>query len=195
MTRAPGDPRISSTIAYMQCALGHRFAIADLAARVHLPPRQFRRLFSSQVGMDPAYYLRQLRLRRARLLIERTFLSVREVMAQVGYTDGRRFSRDFQSMFGVAPASYRGTSVATPLPRDALAWTHDGHDGPAHRHDGPAHRHDGPTHEYDGPAHKHDGPAHARGQTGRRRPASGPPKRPQRSGSRAKTRDPAVVFV
>jgi len=198
MTRAPRDPRISSTIAHMQCALGHRLAMADLAARVHLPPGRFRRLFTSQVGMDPAYYLRRLRLRRARLLIDRTFLSVPEVMALVGYTNVRTFSKDFRGMFGVAPAAHRGTSAATPLPRDAVSWTpHDGagrsHDGPAHRHDGPAHRHDGPAHKHDGPAQRHDGPAHARRDAGLTSPDR--VKHTQRHGSPARTRDPALLFV
>jgi AraC-like DNA-binding protein len=197
MTRAPRDPRISSTIAYMQCALGHRIAIADLAARVHLPPGRFRRLFTSQVGMDPAYYLRRMRLRRARLLIDRTFLSVPEVMALVGYTSVRTFSRDFHAMFGVAPAAQRGTSAATPLPRDAIAWTtHDGsgrsHDGPAHRHDGPAHRHDGPAHRHDGPAHRHDRPAPVRPDADAM-PRDRVKHAPQ--GSPAKTRDPALLFA
>jgi len=199
MTRTSLDPRISSTIAHMQCALGHRIGIAGLAARVHLSPERFRRLFTSQVGMDPAHYLRQMRLRRARLLIDRTFLDVGEVMALVGYTSVKRFSRDFRQMFGDAPAARRGTSAATPLRRDSLSWTlHDGpgpsHDGPAHRFDGPAHRHDGPAYRYDGPAHRHDHPAHAQRAPGRPRTASGP-KHPQRNGLPPKTRAPALSSV
>jgi AraC-like DNA-binding protein len=179
MTRTPHDPRITSTIAYMQCALGRRIGVAGLAARVHLPPGRFRRLFASQVGMDPAHYLRDMRLRRARLLIDRTFLNIREVMALVGYTNARTFSRDFRRMFGVAPAAHRGTSAATPLPRDGIAWST--HDGPAHRHDGPAHR--------------HDGPAHADAKPAATRAAPGRPKGPHRNGFPARTRDPAVLFV
>jgi transcriptional regulator GlxA family with amidase domain len=127
-TRTPHDPRIASTIAHLQCALGHGIGIAGLAARVHLTPQRFRRLFTAQVGMEPSQYLRELRLRRARLLIDRTFLSVREVMEQVGYADVRTFSRDFRRMFGAAPAARRGTEAATPLPRETMTWS--SHDEP-----------------------------------------------------------------
>jgi AraC-like DNA-binding protein len=59
-----------------------------------------------------------LRLRRARLLIERTFLSVKEVMGLVGYSDPSHFSRDFRRFHGVSPSALRGRGIVTPLPRE-----------------------------------------------------------------------------
>jgi transcriptional regulator GlxA family with amidase domain len=51
-------------------------------------------------------------MERARVLLERTFLSVREVMAQVGFRDPSHFSRDFRRFHGIAPSAVRG--VARP---------------------------------------------------------------------------------
>lgn len=92
--------------------------VPELAARVNLSPSRFRDLFSAQTGVGPAQYLQGLRLRRARLLIERTFLTVKEVMALVGYNDPSHFSRDFRRYHGVAPSSLRGRGITTPLPRE-----------------------------------------------------------------------------
>ena len=46
-------------------------------------------------------------MERASVLLERTFLSVKEVMAQVGCTDPSHFSRDFRRHHGFAPREWR----------------------------------------------------------------------------------------
>jgi AraC family transcriptional regulator of arabinose operon len=111
------DPRITWTVGYMQRHLAEPIGVAELAALVNLSPSRFRHLFGAQTGLGPGQYLQRLRLRRARLLIERTFLSVKEVMALVGYNDPSHFSKDFRRYHGLSPSALRGRGVATPLPR------------------------------------------------------------------------------
>ena len=89
--------------------------IPELAAQVNLSPSRFRALFSDQIGTGPSQYLQQLRLRRARLLLESSFLSVKEVMALVGYNDPSHFSRDFRRFHGVPPTAMRGRGIVTPI--------------------------------------------------------------------------------
>jgi transcriptional regulator GlxA family with amidase domain len=55
------------------------------------------------------------RLRRARALIERTFLTVEDVMALVGYADRDAFSRDFQLVHGMTPDALRASGFVTPF--------------------------------------------------------------------------------
>jgi AraC-like DNA-binding protein len=83
---------------------------------VNLSPSRFRELFRAQTGMGPEEYLQRLRLRRARLLIERTFLTVEEVMGLVGYNDPNHFSREFRREHVVAPSTLRGRGIVTNLP-------------------------------------------------------------------------------
>ena len=64
-------------------------------------------LFIAQTGFPPVRYLQRLRLRRARLLLEGTLLSVKEVMALVGYNDASHFSRDFRRQHGASPTEFR----------------------------------------------------------------------------------------
>jgi transcriptional regulator GlxA family with amidase domain len=109
------DPRITWAVHEMQQRLGETLSIQALAAHVNLSPSRFRQLFIAQTGTAPGRYLQRLRLRRARLLIERTFLTVKEVMALVGYNDPSHFSRDFRRCHGMPPSSLRGTGLATPL--------------------------------------------------------------------------------
>ena len=110
------DRRITWAVGYMQRHLAEPIAIPALAARVNLSPSRFRQLFGAQLGVAPAQYQQRLRLRRARLLIERTFLTVKEVMVLVGYSDPSHFSRDFRRLHGVAPSALREHGVTASMP-------------------------------------------------------------------------------
>jgi AraC-like DNA-binding protein len=101
------DTRIAQALERMEQQLETRLAIEVLAAAVDLSPSRFAHLFRRHVGTSPARYVHALRMVRARLLLERTFLSVREVMALVGCHDPSHFSRDFRSFHGVAPRTCR----------------------------------------------------------------------------------------
>jgi transcriptional regulator GlxA family with amidase domain len=83
------------------CVLEHLAATADLSLS------RFTHLFAESEGVAPADYLHRLRLARAKVLLERTFLSVREVMALVGLSDVKRFEDDFRHAYGVAPRALR----------------------------------------------------------------------------------------
>jgi AraC family transcriptional regulator, glycine betaine-responsive activator len=119
MTADRIDPRISWTVAHMQRHLAEPMAVTALAGRINLSPSRFRALFTAQTGVAPAQYLQWLRLRRARLLLERTFLSVKEVMGLVGYNDPSHFARDFRRLHGAPPTAFRGRGITTDGEGDA----------------------------------------------------------------------------
>ena len=99
----------------MQRHFADPMPVGDLAALINLSTSRFRALFTGQTGVSPAQFLQRLRLRRARLLLEHTFLSVKEVMAAVGYSDPSHFARDFRRAHGASPSELRGISSADPL--------------------------------------------------------------------------------
>jgi AraC-like DNA-binding protein len=115
MTSGLPDPRVTWVVDYLQRELSRPDVGRDLAARVNLSPSRLRALFVAQTGMSPLRYLQHVRLRRARLLIERTFLSVKEVMALVGYNDPSHFARDFRREHGAPPSAFRRDGIVTPL--------------------------------------------------------------------------------
>src|SRR5687768_15129874 len=79
------DPRIALTIARMEDALTDTPSVPKMAAAVDLSLSRFAHLFRDETGVPPARYLHTVRMQRARVLLERTFLSVKEVMARVGF--------------------------------------------------------------------------------------------------------------
>ena len=81
--------------------------VETLAAGVNLSPSHFTHLFRQETGLTPAQYLRAVRLERARVLVTRTFLTVKQVMTQVGISAASHFTRDFRRYHGVTPSEAR----------------------------------------------------------------------------------------
>src|SRR5918993_2454669 len=104
----PGmDPRIKHAVAFIGEHLQSRITVEDLAAKAELSVSQFTRLFRRDLGSTPSAFVNRLRIERAALLLERTNLSVGEVMMQVGITDPSHFARDFRRAHGFSPRTYR----------------------------------------------------------------------------------------
>ena len=116
------DPRVDRTLIRMEEQLHTGITVADLAAAVGLSISQLARLFRAGTGLTPGAYLRQLRMARARLLIERSSLTISEVMAQVGIRDASHFARDFRRAFGVGPREFR-QQLRTPGARPHVGFT------------------------------------------------------------------------
>ena len=103
----PVDPRIAWAVEQMCDALHRPLRVPELARAVNLSPSRFTLLFRADTGVSPARYLQMLRMREARVLIQSTFLSVKEVMAKVGFNDPSHFTRSFARHHGVAPSRLR----------------------------------------------------------------------------------------
>jgi AraC-like DNA-binding protein len=92
-----------------------QFSVADLARKVGLSPSGFRLLFKAELGVSPHTYIKQYKLEAARVLLCTKPLSVKEVMAHVGFQDASHFVRDFQLSFGLSPLQYSRKFFGTVL--------------------------------------------------------------------------------
>jgi len=99
--------RVRQTIETMERQLHRRWTITELAELAGVSAAHLTRLFREGTGTSPGAYLHRLRMTRARLLLERTTLTVAEVMAQVGVADRSHFARDFQRAHGISPSMLR----------------------------------------------------------------------------------------
>ncbi len=63
--------------------------------------------FKEAVGMSPSEYLLRLRMEKAKALLSKTELSIKDICAQVGYYDASGFIRRFKKYMGVTPVQYR----------------------------------------------------------------------------------------
>jgi transcriptional regulator GlxA family with amidase domain len=99
------DQRVHTVIILMNDNLNRKLTINEMAMAVGRSTSHLRRLFKAQTGKPVATYLKDLRLRHSRDLLETTFLSVKQIAARVGQS-ANHFVTDFKKMHGVTPARF-----------------------------------------------------------------------------------------
>jgi len=101
------DWRVRTVIDDMLRSIDQPIAVSELARRVNLSRSRLTHLFRAEVGCSPGRYLREARLDRARQLVEQSALSIKEIMARVGFNDPSHFTRDFSRRHGASPRKIR----------------------------------------------------------------------------------------
>jgi AraC family transcriptional regulator, arabinose operon regulatory protein len=104
------DRRIELVIARIKNDTSFAWDTPTLAALVNLSPSRFRHLFKQETGQGPAQYLKEFRLRKAEKMLRTTFLTVKQVLKQVGLGSNAHFVHDFRKMYGMTPTAYRRTT-------------------------------------------------------------------------------------
>jgi transcriptional regulator GlxA family with amidase domain len=72
-----------------------------------LAPRTFQRRFSVATGYTPIAYVQQIRVERAKRLLETSDQPIEAVSWAVGYEDPASFRRLFKRLSGIPPGAYR----------------------------------------------------------------------------------------
>ena len=85
--------------------------VDELASALAMSTSQFRRRLSALTGETPQSYITNIRMQKARHLLDTHLeLSVLEVALQCGYDDQSSFTRAFKRFFGITPSEYQQRS-------------------------------------------------------------------------------------
>ena len=83
------------------------FNVHQFAYKVHLGDRQLGRRLKRLTGMTTGSYLKEVRLQKARHLLEqKTYATVSQVAFSVGFSTPEYFSKIFKKRFGKLPSEY-----------------------------------------------------------------------------------------
>ena len=63
--------------------------------------------FKNYTGMNFVNYLKEIRIKAAKRLLENTELRIQEVGKMVGYENDKQFMKIFKNICGVSPSEYR----------------------------------------------------------------------------------------
>lgn len=102
--------RTSAAISHLNENFACRISLENVAAACRLSPSQFCRVFRKEHNLSFGQYLLRFRMNRARTLLERENMLVKEVAYAVGFTDLSYFTRTFKRHFGVCPATYQAAT-------------------------------------------------------------------------------------
>jgi AraC family transcriptional regulator of arabinose operon len=110
------DPRVARLVRDFEASIreNRRISVGCLAQSVNLSPSRVRHLFKAETGTSPVRYLRMRKMQEAKLLLETTFLTVKEVANRVGLSDESHFVRDFKRIYGSPPGHYRTAVSQAP---------------------------------------------------------------------------------
>lgn len=97
-------PKLLAAYEMMEGAVAEPLSRAEIAARVGLSERQLGRLFSEKIGKGFAATYRELRLTRARTLIQQTSLPLTEIAYACGFSTPSHFSAAYRAWAGRPPS-------------------------------------------------------------------------------------------
>ncbi|OMH36292.1 hypothetical protein BGP75_09925 [Motiliproteus sp. MSK22-1] len=107
-------PRLQEAILLMESNIEEPLRLQELAELLDISRRQLERLFRKYLNSKPSRYYMELRLNRARQLLQQTNKSIVEVSIACGFTTASHFSKSVKEQFGCSPRSlclqrgYRG---------------------------------------------------------------------------------------
>lgn len=98
---------VKRIIQYLSQHYQEKISLDQIAQNMYLSTFYISKIFKSETGDTPINYLINLRMEKARELLEdQEHLSIQDVAAAVGYEDAYHFSKLFKKHFGVAPSKW-----------------------------------------------------------------------------------------
>ena len=97
---------IDEAIKYMKKHYGEEISLEQVASRFFLNQAYFSRLFKQCIGTTFTDYLIELRMEKAKELLDQGTYKVYEVSRKVGYRSEKYFFRIFKQYMGCSPSEY-----------------------------------------------------------------------------------------
>lgn len=94
-------------IRHMMENFRYKMSRSDLAARLNLHPVYMDRIFMNSYGMTPMQMLREVRLRRAKQMLESSNETLALIAHNCGFNDAAYLSKVFYKEFEQTPGQYR----------------------------------------------------------------------------------------
>lgn len=113
------QPKLSEAVTLMEANIEEPLSTDDIAGLVGLSRRQLERLFKQYLGSLPSRYYLELRLQRARQLLQGTHHSIVQVGLMCGFSSGSHFSTAFGALFGNTPREERQRRMSAAASDDA----------------------------------------------------------------------------
>ncbi|MDR3588303.1 MAG: AraC family transcriptional regulator [Negativicutes bacterium] len=104
------DGQDSASLAYIRENFTTSLTVQRLAELEHFHPTYYVEWFKRRFGKSPIAYIRDLRLHKAKELLQHTAFSVLQIAQQVGYENQSTLTRLFRQDLGMTPRQYREKS-------------------------------------------------------------------------------------
>jgi transcriptional regulator GlxA family with amidase domain len=116
-----GQPKLTEAVSLMEANFEEPLPTEEIARLVGVSRRQLERLFKQSLDALPSRYYLELRLNRARRLLQQTSQSILQIGLACGFSSGPHFSSAYRNHFGITPREQRsqragagGAPIARP---------------------------------------------------------------------------------
>ena len=92
---------------YIKSNYNKALNLDDVSFYVNISPYYFSKIFKEGTGENFIEYLTNIRIDKAKELLNNTDYSMKEICALIGYSDPNYFSRSFKKNVGVTPTEYK----------------------------------------------------------------------------------------
>lgn len=116
-----GDEAVLKIQHWLQAHHTEKITLEMMAERAGLGERTFLRRFQKATGINPTEYCQQLRIAKARELLEISSIKVEQIAWQIGYEDPGAFRKIFRKLLGLSPGEYRRRFFVGEDARDGAA--------------------------------------------------------------------------
>ena len=82
-------------------------SLDDVSREVDISPYYFSKIFKEETGENFIEYVTNIRIGKAKELLQNSDMSMKEICSAVGYSDPNYFSRTFKKNVGVTPTEYK----------------------------------------------------------------------------------------
>ncbi len=99
---------VEQILDYFEDHYQEKISLDHIADNMYLSPFYISKIFKSETGDTPIRHLINIRLEKARELLEKGWNgSIQEAAAHVGYEDAYHFSKQFKKRFGISPSQVK----------------------------------------------------------------------------------------
>lgn len=96
----------TSRVVERQVEIG-KFDVDTVASEMNMSTSQFRRRLSAVTGISPQLFIQNIRLKKARYLLDNhPELNINEIAMKCGYDESSNFTHVFKRVFGITPSDY-----------------------------------------------------------------------------------------
>ena len=99
--------KIEEAIALISASSGESITVESLAKHAGMSEVYFRKLFKSVVGVSPARFIIDQRIKRAKELLAVDYLTLEDVSLRCGFSSPSYFYRVFKENTGMTPGEFR----------------------------------------------------------------------------------------
>ncbi len=99
--------QIKGVCDYISIHIKEKLSIAQLAAHAGYTEYYFSHKFKKETGLSVSEYIKQEKIRQAKLLLSGTRMSIQEICDELSFGSRSYFSSSFQKETGISPSEYR----------------------------------------------------------------------------------------